>query len=76
MCALAVETYRERTGAYPDALAQLVPQYLPQIPLDYSTGQPLRYKVRDGLPLLYGLGKDGVDDSGDWILYPPVRGAK
>ena len=83
---LALEAYRDRTGSYPRTLAELVPHYLPSAPLDYSTGEPLRYKLMDGKPLLYGLGRDGVDDggvwtdkeatwpqipeTGDWVLYP------
>lgn len=87
MVAMALEAYRDKTGRYPATLAELVPHYLPAAPLDYSTGGPLRYKLVDGKPLLYGLGKDGVDDggvwtdkktrwpgvpdTGDWVLYPP-----
>lgn len=89
MVALSLEAYHDNTGSYPATLAELVPHYLPVRPLDYSTGQPLRYKLKDGKPLLYGLGKDGVDDGGvwtdsrdrwpkvpekgDWVLYPPVE---
>ena len=90
MVALALEVYRGAIGRYPDSLSELVPRYLPADPLDYSSGGPLRYKLVAGKPLLYGLGKDGVDDGGvwtdkktawpqipdkgDWVLYPPVQG--
>ena len=66
MVALVLEAYRDKAGQYPATLADLVPHYLPTMPLDYSTGGPLRYKLIDGKPLLYGLGKDGVDDGGVW----------
>ena len=89
MVALALEAYRHKTGQYPATLSALVPHYLPMMPLDYSTGGPLQYKLVAGKPLLYGLGKNGVDDggvwpdkkaywpgvpyTGDWVLYPPVE---
>lgn len=66
MAGLALEVYRTRTGKYPKALAELVPQYLPQIPTDGSTGQPLLYRLIDDKPLLYGRGMDGDDDGGVW----------
>ncbi len=86
---LVLEEYREKQGRYPESLGELVPRYLPTMPLDYSTGGPLRYKLKDGKPLLYGLGLDGKDDGGvrgdekdryrvpekgDWVLYPPGDG--
>ena len=71
MVALAMETYRDKVGEYPATLADLVPHYLPTMPLDYSTGGPLRYKLVAGKPLLYGLGKDGVDDGGVWLRKQP-----
>lgn len=87
MAALALDVYCEKAGHYPANLNELVPQFLPAVPLDHSTGQPLRYKLLNGRPLLYGLGLDGKDDggvwtdtktkyprvptTGDWVLYPP-----
>ncbi|MEM1212296.1 MAG: hypothetical protein AAGI68_08345 [Planctomycetota bacterium] len=69
--ALVLETYRRQNDQYPDTLAQLVPRYLPNHPIDYSTGQPLRYKLVDQKPLLYGLGIDQTDDGG--MLADEVR---
>ncbi len=87
MVALSLEAYHDKAGQYPTDLSELVPHYLPTAPLDYSTGTPLRYKLVNGKPLLYGLGKDGIDDggvwadkknhwpnvpaTGDWVVYPP-----
>ena len=89
---LVLDTYKTKEAHYPSALTDLVPHYLPTAPLDYSTGGPLHYKLMDGQPLLYGLGKDGVDDGGvwtdkktswpklpdigDWVLYPPPPPAR
>jgi hypothetical protein len=88
IAAVALSLWRERHGEYPVSLAELVPQYLPQLPVDHSSGEPLRYKIKDGRPVLYGVGRDGTDDGGvwlgdrrrwpavpdqgDWLLYPPV----
>jgi hypothetical protein len=41
--AVALRRYRLDRGSYPDALSQLVPQYLPWVPLDPFTGRPLEY---------------------------------
>lgn len=70
MVAMALDVYRDKHGSFPSTLAQMVPQYLPAIPLDHSTGGPLQYKIVDGKPFLYGLGKDGKDDGGVWIENP------
>ena len=41
--AVALRRYRLDRGSYADALSQLVPQYLPWVPLDPFTGRPLEY---------------------------------
>lgn len=64
---LALESFRRARGQWPDSLAQLVPAYLPSLPLDPFTGKPLRYRPpasASDLPLLYSVGVDGVDDGG------------
>lgn len=43
---VALRRYRLDHGSYPDALSQLVPQYLPWVPLDPFTGRPLEYAKR------------------------------
>ncbi len=66
MTALALDAWREQHGNYPASLTDLVPQYLPQVPIDYSTGNALRYTLKDGQPLFYGLGKNGTDEGGTY----------
>ncbi len=63
--ACALERYRLEKGAYPEALAALAPAYLPDVPVDVTTGQPLCYrsKGKEGYTL-YGLGWNLVDDGG------------
>jgi hypothetical protein len=45
--AVALRRFRLDRGRYPDALADLAPQYLAQIPIDPFTGRPPEY-VREG----------------------------
>ena len=40
---IALERYHLAAGEYPTALEQLVPTYLPGLPIDNATQQPLRY---------------------------------
>lgn len=86
LVAIALEQYKRLHGNFPDTLASLMPEFLSELPVDYSTGLALLYKLVDGKPLLYGRGLDNDDDggvvdkttksvstvpkSGDWILYP------
>ena len=40
---LALRIYHDEHGSLPDKLAELVPRYLPDIPIDHANGQALRY---------------------------------
>lgn len=62
--AIACERYRRRYGALPERLDQLVPEFLPEVPMDPYTGEPLQYVVRDGEYLVYSVGNNGVDEGG------------
>jgi hypothetical protein len=72
LAAVAAERYRLGHGDWPRALADLVPAYLPAVPLDPFDGQPLRYRRTDGGAVVYSVGEDGRDDGGD--LSPPPHG--
>ncbi len=61
---IALELFRRKTGHYPATLAELSPLYLPSVPLDPCDGQPMRYAVRDGKPVVYSIGVDLNDDGG------------
>ncbi|MDX2119364.1 MAG: hypothetical protein SFY96_14400 [Planctomycetota bacterium] len=61
---VALAGYRARHGAWPAALDELVPSYLPRVPLDPFDGKPLRYRLKDGKPLLYSIGADLEDNGG------------
>jgi hypothetical protein len=64
--AIALERFHLREKRYPSGLAELVPNYLSQVPADVFDGQPLRYVSTNGAKfLLYSVGPDGVDAQGD-----------
>lgn len=67
---LAIKAFEQEHGAPPETLDQLVPDYLPQVPLDPYDGQPFRYLRRNvpGLPpeawAVYSIGGNFRDDGG------------
>ena len=61
---IALELYRRRHGRYPQSLNELTPDLLPAIPADRITGQPVKYRLIDGKPVVYSVGADLVDDGG------------
>ena len=76
-----LERHRLATGRYPKSLDDLVPRWVPSVPLDPMDGQPLRYRINaDGTFTLYGVGPNHTDDQGvfesnqrqdlDWV-WPP-----
>jgi hypothetical protein len=64
LTAIALELHRRRTDEWPSSLAELTPTLLPTLPIDRFTGEPLRYRLVEGDPLLYSCGTDGDDDGG------------
>ncbi len=61
---IAIERYRRKHDELPENLEQLVPEFLDEVPVDPFDGQPLRYIIRDGKPILYSVGMDQFDDGG------------
>jgi hypothetical protein len=61
---LALEIYHRRHQRYPDTLAQLTPELLPEVLPDRITGDPLKYRLIGGKPLVYSVGVDRIDDGG------------
>ena len=71
--ALAIRLYEvDHGGARPRQLDELVPAYLPRVPLDAMAagGQPIKYLPRADHPVLYGVGRNGADDGGDEAAMP------
>lgn len=62
---LAIEEYHRRIGEYPARLADLVPEFLPRLPIDYVDRQPLRYRRTGSSYLFYSIGLNGKDDGGE-----------
>jgi len=61
---LAIHQYNRQHAQYPETLSELVPKYLPRIPIDYADSQPLHYRRTPEGYLLYSIGEDGRDDGG------------
>ncbi|MBP7934110.1 MAG: hypothetical protein KA354_05610 [Phycisphaerae bacterium] len=61
---LALERFRLAKGHYPQQLADLIPHYLPRLPVDYADRGVLRYRLRGEHYTLYSIGPDGIDDGG------------
>lgn len=62
--ALAALLYRRKTGTPPVQLQDLVPDYMPTVPLDPFDGGPLRYRADGQRFVVYSIGPDGADDGG------------
>jgi len=56
----ALTAYRHDHGALPDRLDALVPDYLPAVPEDRFSGEPLRWSRERGV--VWSVGEDLVDD--------------
>ncbi len=63
--ALALELFFAKQSRYPARLEELVPEFLPAVPLDPCDGKPLRYAnpAPDRFSL-WSVGVDGVDNGG------------
>ena len=66
---LAAEVFYARHSRWPDSLGKLVPEMLPQTPIDPLHGGPFGYRLVDddrfGRPyILYSFGLDATDDGG------------
>lgn len=64
LASLAINEFHLSHHQYPESLAQLVPEFLSRIPIDFADNQPLRYRKTSNGYLLYSLGADGIDDDG------------
>jgi len=65
LAALALERFFAKRGTYPAKLEELVPEFLPVVPLDSCDGKLLRYRTTEsGRYLLWSVGFDGKDDAG------------
>ena len=56
--AVAATAYKAKHGKPPEKLAELVPEFIPEVPPDPYDGRPLRLKRTDGGLVLYSVGRD------------------
>jgi len=57
--AVAIERYRMAHGAIPVSLDELVPAYLPEIPVDPFNGEPMRYAAGTDRYAVFSVDGDG-----------------
>lgn len=63
---LALHLYQSHHGALPQRLGDLVPDYLPDLPLDPYSQKPLVYRANGDSFLLYSVGHDRIDNGGNF----------
>lgn len=59
-----IQAYRIEHGEYPESLHALLPDYMPELPVDPWTGETMVYRRTDEGFTLYAVGANGVDDGG------------
>jgi hypothetical protein len=65
IAALAAERFRLAQGSFPSDLADLVPAYLSEVPIDPFSGGALKLAQTDLGVVVYSVGRDGVDGGGE-----------
>jgi hypothetical protein len=80
LVALAACAFEQDHDRYPREIGELVPVYLPRIPLDPFSGKPIIYRQTADAYLVYSVGPNGIDDGGvsepddymkDYLSLPP-----
>jgi hypothetical protein len=61
---LAAEAYRLKHGKLPHALDDLVPEFIPRIPIDPCDGKPMHLRMEGGDLHIYSVGLDLQDNGG------------
>ena len=64
----ALQTFKKSAGRYPATLDALIPDIIPEVPLDPYDGQPMRYDRSKGV--VYSVGEDLKDSNGSTDLLP------
>ena len=62
--ALAIRRYEVTHGKLPASTAELVPEFIPEVPADYTNGGVIQYATRDKSFKLWAIGIDGEDNGG------------
>lgn len=69
--AIAAERFRLTSGELPTTLDQLVPAYLPEVPVDPFDQGPMKVTNRENVLVIYSVGSDATDDNGRVV---PIEG--
>ena len=73
--ACALERFRLSRGHYPEKLAELAPEFIATVPVEFVNGEPYRYRLTDdGSFVLYSVGADLHDDGG--VIDPKLSNAQ
>lgn len=71
---IAVERFRRQNQRWPQALTELVPRFLTELPRDPFDDQPLRFlRTNDGV-IIYSIGPDQKDNGGTLTDNPASNG--
>jgi hypothetical protein len=73
--ALALERFHQANGRWPATLAELVPRYLSEIPLDPFDGAPLRLARNGSSIVIYSVSADLIDQGGTLLPDPSASGS-
>ncbi len=65
---IGCKIYQNREGRFPEKISDLVPDILPEEPLDPFTGKPYIYRLQDDGFIVYSLGSNQKDDNGRGTL--------
>jgi hypothetical protein len=71
---IALELYRQEHGKYPESLDALVPELLPEVPVDRITGARIHYRIVAERPLVFSVGADRKNDEGQYTVNPQRAG--
>lgn len=61
---IALEHYKAKHGFYPELNVVDTAELFNGIPTDMFSGEPLKYKIVNGQPMIYSVGTDRDDDGG------------
>ena len=62
--AIALQRYRNKNGKWPESWNEIPETIVQSAPLDQINGEPLKFKITSGRPLIYSVGNDRDDDGG------------
>jgi hypothetical protein len=75
LAAVAIERYRrDHNDALPPTLGGLVPDYIPNVPVDPFTGRELLFRATANAYTIYSVGPNAADDGGE-LTKPAPRGS-